>query len=103
MSKHNNTSNNRWRLNREVRELNPDNGEATQHAITLRRIIMGRSNITPEPGAKVLQKETRGKGKKIRGEVMVTNPNKRKITSNENKPRRKQVDMFIMAVYYSQI
>ena len=47
---------------------------------------MGRSNITPEPGAKVLQKETRGKGKKIRGEVMVTNPNKRKITSNENKP-----------------
>ena len=29
---------------------------------------------------------------------MVTNPNKRKITSNENKPRRKQVDTFIMAI-----
>ena len=63
----------------EVRGLNPDNGEATRNAIILQKVIMVRSNTTPEPEAKTLQKETKARGRKIRGEVMV--PNQTKETS----------------------
>ena len=66
----------------EVRGLNPDNGRAAHNEIILLKIIMGRSNTTLEPEAKISQKEIKARGRKIRGEVIVPNPNKRNITSN---------------------
>ena len=82
----------------EVRGLNPENGRAAHNVIILLKIIMGRSNTTLEPEAKISQKEIKARGRKIRGEVMVPNSNKRKIPSNENKLRQKQVDTFIMPI-----
>ena len=62
----------------EVRGLNPDNGEAAHNAIIPQKIIMGRYNTTPEPEAKISQKETKARGRKIRGEVTVPNPKQKK-------------------------
>ena len=82
----------------EVKGLNPDNGRAAHNVIILLKIIMGRSNTTLEPEAKISQKEIKARGRKIRGEVMVPNPNKRNITSNEIGSIQKQVDRFIQTL-----
>ena len=82
----------------EVRGLNPDNGRAAHNVIILLKIIMGRSNTTLEPEAKISQKEIKARGRKIRGEVMVPNLNKRNITSNEIGSIQKQVDRFIQTL-----
>ena len=52
---------------------------------------MDTSNITLKPRGKILQRENSVRGKKIDKEVRISNSN------NKNKPRRKQVDMFIRA------
>ena len=93
-------SDSRWRLCSlqkigKVDLPNPKSKEIAYSGAELPKVEMDRFNTTLEPGTNVLQKGNMAWEKKIGEGVRVSNLNKRKITSNEMGPKRKQVDRFV--------